>query len=231
MNNPEELQKHFGEIAALLGEKSRAAMLWNLLDGKAYTATELATGADISPQSASNHLLQLVQANILVVERQGRHRYYRYFNDKVAEIIENMASLVPAEKVSLQKSDKPSGIKYARTCYDHLAGKFGVELNNSMMKKKILIVKNNIYLVSPSGKKWFTDLGIDVEDVQNLKRKFAFPCLDWSERKPHIGGALGAAFLHIMLSDDWIRKVANTREVIITGKGRKELQNRLGLFI
>lgn len=227
MNSPEQLEKHFKEMTVLIGEKSRASMLWNLLDGKAYTATELALRADISSQSASNHLAQLVHADILIMEKQGRHRYYRYFNDKVAEVIENIASLMPFEKASLQKNNEPTGIQYARTCYDHLAGKFGVELTNALVNKKILLLKDKTYLVSTAGRKWFNNIGINVEEVQSLKRKFAFACLDWSERKPHLGGALGAAVLELLINEGWIRKIRDSREIVITGKGRTELNNRL----
>src|SRR5438045_1788776 len=130
MNDPtQDIEKHFGHIAALIGEKSRAIMLWNLLDGRAYTATELALAADVSFQSASNHLSQLLTAGLLRAEKQGRHKYYRFANDRVAQAIENIAGLMPVPPVSHSLNITPlSGIKYARTCYDHLAGAIAVQV-------------------------------------------------------------------------------------------------------
>jgi len=126
-NQSIEIEKHFGHIASLIGEKSRGIMVWNLLDGRAYTATELAIAADVSFQSASNHLSQLLNAGLLRSEKQGRHKYYRFAGDHVAKAIENIAGLMPAPAIG--KSINHSNIiriKYARTCYDHLAGKMGV---------------------------------------------------------------------------------------------------------
>jgi DNA-binding transcriptional ArsR family regulator len=223
-NQPEEIEKHFGHIASLIGEKSRAIMLWNLLDNRAYTATELAIAADVSFQSASNHLSQLLNAGLLRSEKQGRHKYYRFASDRVAQAIENIAGLMPASSV-LKSTDHPAvtGIKYARTCYDHLAGKIGVQLTHSLVKNKWLIGYDNRYEVSNAGNKQFENIGIDITAIQKQNRKFAYPCLDWSERTHHLGGALGAGLLQSMIQHDWIRKVNHSREVVITGKGKTEM--------
>jgi DNA-binding transcriptional ArsR family regulator len=233
MNNDiEKIEQHFSQVTSLIGERSRAIMLWNLLDGRAYTATELAVCADVSAQAASNHLSKLVKANLLAVDNQGRHKYYRFRNDKVAQIIETIASLLPIDNNDKQKEiAQLNGIRYARTCYDHLAGKTGVAITNALLQKKILIEQKNNYTVSVQGIKWFREIGIDIDIVRQAKRKFAYPCLDWSERKHHLGGALGAVLLNTIANKDWVRKIKQSREVIITGTGKKELSKRLNIEI
>jgi len=227
-NDPQEIEKYFGHIASLIGEKSRAIMLWNLLDGRAYTATELAIAADLSFQSASNHLSQLVNARLLITQKQGRHKYFRFANDRVAQAIENIAGLMPVSSFSkpADHSNLP-GIKYARTCYDHLAGRIGVQLTHSLLQHKLLIAYSDRYEVSTAGNKWFESLDIDIAATQKQNRKFAYPCLDWSERNHHLGGALGAALLRSMIQKDWIRNVEHSREIVITGKGKMEMSKRL----
>ena len=231
-NSQEEIEKHFGHIASLIGEKSRAIMLWNLLDGRSYTATELAISADVSFQSASNHLSQLLNAGLLKSEKQGRHKYYRFANDRVAQAIENIATLMPVS-LSSKSADNlvASGIKYARTCYDHLAGRIGVQLTKALVQHEVLIAFTDRYEVSNAGNKWFKELGIDIIATQKQNRKFAYPCLDWSERNHHLGGALGAALLQSMTQKDWIRKIKHSREIVITGRGKVELTRRLKIIL
>jgi len=220
----QEIENYFGHIASLIGERSRAMMLWNLLDGRAYTATELAITADVSLQSASNHLSQLVRARLLVTEKQGRHKYYRFASDRVAQAIENIAGLMPPPPFGKSINQSPlTGIKYARTCYDHLAGKIGVQLTHSLLQNKWLIAFNDRYEISNAGNKQFENMGIDITATQKLARKFAYPCLDWSERNHHLGGALGAALLQSMIQKDWLRKTKHSREIVITGKGGVEI--------
>ena len=232
INETEKIEQHFGRITSLIGERSRAIILRNLLDGRAYTATELAICANISAQAASNHLSKLVKANLLAVDNQGRHKYYRFMNDKVAQTIETIASLLPMNNDDRQKETAPlNGIKYARTCYDHLAGKVGVAITNGLLEKKILVEQKNNYTVSALGVKWFGEIGININAVLQLKRKFAYPCLDWSERKHHLGGALGAVFLDSIANKEWVRKIKQSREIIITGIGKRELSKRLAIEI
>lgn len=224
----ESLENDFSEIASLLGDKSRAIMLWNLLDGRAYTATELANCSGISLQSASNHLAKLLQKNILSVEKQGRHRYYRFSSPEVAQVIESMASLLSLQKDYTKiKKPKASAFTYARTCYNHLAGEVGVKITDALISHQIITPVHKQYSVTSIGKQWFLNLGIHIEEIQNLKRSFAHQCLDWSERKHHIAGALGDIFLEIMLQKDWFRKHKNTRELILTSKGKQQLKELL----
>jgi DNA-binding transcriptional ArsR family regulator len=218
------MEDQFIKTASLIGDPTRASILWTLLDGRAFTATELAVSANTSPQNISMHLGKLLEADLLCVEKQGRHKYYRFSNKEVAYAVEAMANLVPKPEVSLKnKSENYPPIKFCRTCYDHLAGKIGVALTDSLLEQKIIIEKNNAYEISPEGEKWFSRFGINIEESQKQKRIFLKPCLDWSERRNHIAGSIGALLLNKMIAEDWLRKTKDSRAMIITGKGEKEL--------
>jgi DNA-binding transcriptional ArsR family regulator len=224
-----EINTEFSVIANLIGEPARATMLWNLSDGRAYTAGELAIVSDISPQSASNHLNKLVEADFLKVEKQGKHRYYRVAKPEVAHVIESLANLVPGKNIIRKESKYKNGdIQFCRTCYDHLAGKIAVELTQSILKQKILILKGEEFLLSAKGVKWFEAIGIDVNNVEKTKRHFAKPCLDWTERKYHLAGSLGAALLIQMQKLGWVRRKAGSRITILTTEGENKL-NEIGI--
>ena len=218
------MEDQFIKTASLIGDPTRASILWALLDGRAFTATELAVSANTSPQNISMHLGKLLEADLLCVEKQGRHKYYRFSNKEVAYAVEAMANLVPKPEVSLKnKPENYPPIKFCRTCYDHLAGKIGVALTDSLLEQKIIIEKNNAYEISPEGEKWFSRFGINIEEAQKQKRIFLKPCLDWSERRNHIAGSIGALLLNKMIAEDWLRRTKDSRAMIITGKGEKEL--------
>lgn len=220
-------------IASLIGEPARATMLWKLLQGKAFTATELAVSADISAQSASMHLSKLVNANLLSVESQGRHKYYRLANAEVAYVLESISNLVPNDKlvneeaVQLGRQD----IKYCRTCYDHLAGRVGVALTDRLEQRKILVSAGQNFEVSKVGVKWFTEFDISVDDLKKQRRAFARKCLDWSERRYHLSGSLGASLLQKMTEMKWLRRLKDTRRVSITVVGQEKLYKLLGLTL
>ncbi len=218
-----EVENEFSQIAKLIGDKARSTMLWSLLDGKAYTASELAVSANISRQSVSNHLSQLMEASLVKVEKQGRHRYYRLANERVAQVIESMASLIPAHKIQVKKSAEAQKLAFARTCYDHLAGELSIEIVKSLIDKKVIVLIENDYAVTDFGKEWFLALGIDIDALKVKRRSFAHPCMDWTERKHHIGGALGAAILELFVRNDWIRRKQNTREIVVTALGEVKL--------
>ena len=216
------MEKQFSHIASLIGDSARATILWTLLDGKAYTATELAISSNISAQNASMHLNKLLQADLLAVENQGRHRYYKFSRQEVAYAIEALANLVPYDLAKTKDSiGNDSAIKYCRTCYDHLAGRVGVLITDSLLKQKFIIERDKTFEVTAKGLKWFTIAGINIDELKLQRRVFARPCLDWSERRHHISGSLGAAMLDKMLSSDWIRKIKNSRAMVITAKGQK----------
>lgn len=218
------MEDQFIKTATLVGDATRASILWNLLDGRAFTATELAMAVETSAQNISMHLGKLLDADLICVEKQGRHKYYRFSNKEVAYAVEAMANLIPKPKVSVKKkSEEYPPVKYCRTCYDHLAGKIGVALADSLLAQNIIIEKNGIFEISSEGKKWFSDFGINIEEAQKQKRIFLKPCLDWSERRNHIAGSIGALLLNKMITEDWLRRNKNSRAVTITGKGEKEL--------
>ncbi|MBO9205476.1 MULTISPECIES: ArsR/SmtB family transcription factor [Niastella] len=220
------LETHFGTITALIGDPIRSIVLWTLLDGRAYTATELAICADTSPQNISMHLSKLVQADLLTVESQGRHRYYRFSRQEVAYAIEALANLISPKKEVNMTPAVVSDIKYCRTCYDHLAGKVGVQLTEKLITQNMIELQNKTYSLTTKGNKFFKSFGIDTHELKNNRRVFAKPCLDWSERKYHMAGSLGAALLDKMLQADWLRRKKNSRAIVITSTGQRELYNK-----
>jgi DNA-binding transcriptional ArsR family regulator len=229
-----EVSDRFKSIASLIGEPARAAILWSLLDGKAFTATELAIRADISAQNASMHLKKMVEGDLLTIERQGRHRYYRFSTPEVAYVIESMANLLPSEKKkTIAHRDEPAltAITYCRTCYDHLAGKVGVAITDALLKQKLIVAEGSGYNVTARGQKAFAGLGIAVDELRGHKRAFARQCLDWSERRHHLAGALGAALLNYLLESGWVRKSKDSRAVIVTAKGQSGLYEMLNVTV
>ncbi|MEP6513584.1 MAG: helix-turn-helix domain-containing protein [Parafilimonas sp.] len=226
------MENQFKQIAALIGDPTRATIMWALLDGKAFTATELAITADTSPQNISMHLTKLVQADLLCVESQGRHRYFKFSRKEIAYAIEAMATLLPHSPAKHNHTNENNqAIKHCRTCYDHLAGKVGVAITDSLLQQKIIIDSKNIFEVSRKGQKWFFDLGIDISELKQQRRSFLRPCLDWSERRHHISGSLAASLLDKMLLSHWIRRAKNTRAIIFTAKGQKKLYKYFKLSV
>ncbi|NET33607.1 MAG: winged helix-turn-helix transcriptional regulator [Cyanothece sp. SIO1E1] len=222
MIKSEELKDNFSQMASLIGDKARAKMLWSLLDGRAYTATELANAADITKQACSHHLAKLVSANLLQSVKQGRHKYYRYASDEVAQVIESLAYLLPHPPMdSSTCSHQKLGLQYARSCYDHLAGELGVNITQALVQQNILLPFPEHYQLGENAHSFFSSLDIDIQTTQKTNRKFAYPCLDWSERKPHLAGALGAALLDRVLARDWLRRKQDSRALILTGAGAR----------
>ena len=224
------MQNDFGTIAKLIGDPIRANILWALLDGRAYTASELAVTVEATPQNLSMHLGKLIKADLLTVEIQGRHRYYAFSRPEVAYAVESLAGLLPPKpKEAAVKEDPP--IRTCRTCYDHLAGKVGVALTEGFVKQKLLDLAGKHFIPTSKGIRWFEEMGIDCEALKEQRRSFARACLDWTERRPHLAGSLGAAVLQMMLDDNWLRRMANTRAVQVTPKGRKALSELLHLAV
>jgi DNA-binding transcriptional ArsR family regulator len=220
---------HFIEIASLIGEPARATILWNLLDGRSYTASELAAVADISATSASNHLTKLLDADILKVEAQGRHRYFSFSRPEVAYVVESLANLSKTDSLSKIDNSETSGIKYCRTCYDHLAGYAGVTMTKAFETKKLVIKKADVYSVTPKGWEWLNNLDITRDDLLKTRRPVIRQCLDWSERRPHLSGQLGALLLKKMLEKNWFKRVQFSRQLIISSKGQQQLYELLGI--
>ncbi|MDR7131330.1 DNA-binding transcriptional ArsR family regulator [Algoriphagus sp. 4150] len=225
-----EVEETFVAISALICEPVRAKMLWNLLDGRAYTASELAIAADVSATSASNHLSKLLEADIIKVEVQGRHRYFSFSTPEVAYAIEALANLA-SDQMSQKRSRQVlrNGVNYCRTCYDHLAGYVGVSIVEAMEAKGYLVKCEKEYFVTEKGWKWFGQFDIVQKEFKNSRRPLTRQCLDWSERRPHLAGRLGSVFLEKVIHRQWFKRVDFSRELIVTAKGRQELYELLGI--
>src|SRR4030095_11212494 len=225
-------EEKFAVVSQLICEQSRAKMLWSLLDGRAYTASELANSADVSITSASNHLAKLLEADIIKVETQGRHRYFSFSRAEVAYAVESLAHLADNSSGGIvKKINEPKGMKYCRTCYDHLAGLVGVKITEALEKKGFIAKDEMIYKVTRKGWNWFAGFGIERKAVQNNRRPVARQCLDWSERRPHLAGQLGAIWLEKMFEKNWLRKIKFSRELIITSKGSIDIYNLLNVQV
>ena len=219
-------------IAAAIAEPARTRMLYSLLDGHARTSTELAALAEVTPSTASVHLQRLKTQHLVTVFAQGKHRYYSLHGANVAGALEAL-SVLAGKSSDLFVSNTPNRLRAARTCYDHIAGTLGVSLHDRCKAMGWLSTgsnaANHAYDVTREGVKAFGALGIDVEAIRKLRRRFACACLDWSERKPHIGGALGAALLRVALQKRWVRQDLDSRALDITSLGRREMLARFAL--
>jgi DNA-binding transcriptional ArsR family regulator len=214
-------------IAAAIGEPARARMLYCLMDGRARTSTELAMVAGVSPSTASVHLNRLKIEHLVKVFVQGRHRYYSLEGPRVAAVLEGLSVLAggPGGRFA---PHTPSRLRAARTCYDHMAGTLGVLLHDRFQRLGWLSAD---YDVTPAGVKAFEALGIDVAETRGLRRRFAYACLDWSERRPHLGGAMGAAIQGVALKRKWVVPELDSRALGVTSLGRRELLGRFGVQI
>lgn len=218
-------------IAAAIGEPARARMLYCLMDGHARTSTELAVVADVSPSTASVHLNRLKTERLVKVLVQGKHHFYSLQGPGVASVLEGLSVLAGVSGDKFVPGT-PSRLRAARTCYDHIAGALGVSLHDQLTTLGWLSGgsgPDRAYDLTPDGAKEFEALGIDVEATRRLRRRFAYACLDWSERRPHIGGAAGAALLNVALNRKWVIQDLDSRALTITGFGRREMLNRFGL--
>ncbi|HLT77071.1 MAG TPA: winged helix-turn-helix domain-containing protein [Ferrovibrio sp.] len=227
-------EPQFATIAALFGDPARANILRALMDGRARTAKELALAAGVTPQTTSGHLAKLVDAQLLDVASQGRHRYYRLSNGLVACAIESMMALA-GERVMAPHRHSPrltAELREARTCYDHLAGRLGVRLFDRLLQRDCLIAPAGPaedFQVTRAGRQLFAEMGIDVDSVARQRRGFARPCLDWSERVPHLAGSLGAAIASRCFELGWLIRRPDSRAVTLTRRGREELDRLFGL--
>jgi DNA-binding transcriptional ArsR family regulator len=218
-------------IAAAIGEPARARMLYCLLDGHARTSTELAIVADVSASTASMHLARLKQQRLVAVLAQGKHRYYRLEGPTVAAALEAL-TVVAGTGHGTFVPNTPNRLRSARTCYDHMAGQVAVSLHDRFGELGWLAsgtTDDNSYDLTDEGTKGFTQLGIDIEATRVLRRRFACACVDWSERRPHIGGALGASLLKVALKRKWVVQDLDSRALNVTRNGRREMQTRFGL--
>ena len=223
------VQTSLQEVAGLMGDPARAAMLVGLLDGRALTAGELSMIAGVSPQNASGHLNKLRQANLICIEAQGRHRYYRLASSDVAHALESLAAISSAPKLTEKESPELSQLRFSRTCYDHLAGKVATEITSALLRHGYLRAKGRDFAITAGGSVFFATLGIETTALHAQRRVLARRCLDWTERKPHISGALGAALLLRFKELRWIVPLRGSRVVRITAAGQEQLAKRFGL--
>lgn len=217
------------QIAALIGDPGRSNMLAALLGGEALTATELAAIAGVSRPAASEHLAKLTQGNLLSVTSQGRHRYYSLASAEVARALEALMSVSAGQDFGRRATPRiDPALRNARTCYDHLAGRLGVALADALVARAAVILTPDAGEVTQLGLDLLDSLGILLETPRRSKRLLCRPCLDWSERRPHIAGALGAALNKRMLALGWIER-GEGRSVTVSAPGRRGLADAFGL--
>lgn len=208
-------------------------MLDALLDGRARTATELAVLAEVTPATASAHLQRLRDARLVAMRAQGKHRYYALSGADVARALEALSVLAggPAQPFVPRT---PHRLRTARTCYDHVAGTLGVALHDRFLKLAWLSPARgdaSAYELNPAGTQALEKLGVDVQAARRLRRRFAYACLDWSERRPHLGGALAAAVFALAMKRKWVTRDLDSRALEITSAGRRELRAKFGVEI
>lgn len=214
-------------VAAVLGDRTRAAMLSALMSGRPHTASELARCTRVTKQTASSHLSRLLDLQLVQVEAVGRHRYYRLAGRDVADTIEGLMRLARRAGATLPRSGPPDpALRQARVCYDHLAGELGVRLYDSWMNSGHLETRDRALLLTPSGERLCERLGIDVTALRELRRPLCLPCLDWSERRHHLAGALGAAILNRSLARGWARRSRGSRAISLSAAGERALVAR-----
>lgn len=221
------------EIGALVGDTARATMLDALIDGRALTAGELAWHAHIGAPAASEHLIKLAEAGLLKVERQGRHRYYRLASPLIAHMLEAVAVVAQVQSPPRHRpaSRIDAALREARTCYDHLAGRLGVGIADALAKRDYIAFSADAGGVTEKGERFFARLGLDLKQAARGKRCFCRPCLDWSERRPHIAGALGASIAQRCFELGWVQRIRDSRAVAVTPKGAEGFKSQLGVNI
>jgi DNA-binding transcriptional ArsR family regulator len=218
-------------IAAAIGVPARAQMLYTLLDGRARTSTELAMVADVTPATASAHLARLEALALVKVSPQGRSRYYALAGARVASALEAL-SVLAVEPHATFRSTTPLPLRTARSCYDHIAGSLGVTLHDRLTALRWITSERNageVYDVTAAGSRALKVNGVDVDAARSQRRRFAFACIDWSERRPHLGGALAAALMAVSLDKRWLRRDDDSRALTITPLGRREFKARFGI--
>jgi DNA-binding transcriptional ArsR family regulator len=224
------LNTGIAEIGALIGDPARANMIAALMAGRALTATELAYAAGISRQTASGHLAKLTQARLLAVDKQGRHRYYRLASPHVGQMLEAVMVVGSETPPRYRPSSKlDEALRTARTCYDHLAGRLGVGLTDALISCRYIIMTGDGGQVTAGGTRFLDDFGVDLAAPRRRRRIFCRPCLDWSERRPHLAGSLGEALAARCFELGWIERKQESRAVTITDAGRSGFAERFGV--
>ena len=223
-------QPHLDELGRLVGDPSRAAMLTALMDGRAWTGRELAVYAHITPSTASSHLGRLVRGSLVSAIAQGRHCYYRIATPAIAQALESLMVLAPVAAARHPAQRRiADDLAAARLCYDHLAGKLGVAIAESLVARSAIAITDATGIVTTEGHKLFARIGVSVQAPKS--KALCRPCLDWSERRPHLAGAVGAALCAHSLGEGWVRRIRDTRAVAITPKGQRMFREVFGVEV
>ncbi len=218
------------EIGALLGNPGRANVLIALLGVRALTASELTYAAHVSPQTTSGYLAQLTEARLLTREKQGRHSYYRLASAGVAQMLEGILAVASESGPPRRRAWRgDEALRAARTCYDHLAGKLGVALADALVARGRIVLSDDGGQATAKGQRFLTDFGIDLAQTGRGRRAFCRPCLDWSERRAHIAGSLGAALALRCFELGWIERQRDSRAVAISRTGRQGFTEVFGI--
>jgi len=217
------------EVAALVGDPARATMVSALLDGRALSASELALAARVTPQTASTHLAKLTGAGLLSVVRTGRHRHFRLASTAVAGMIEGIVAVALEKRPRYRPlSRQAHALSAARICYDHLAGRLSIDLTDSFVAREYLVLDDEVAEITRTGSRFFTEFGIELPTRRSTRRLCRL-CLDWTERRPHIAGRVGAAITKRYFDLGWMERMERSHAVVVTRLGRRGLQKIFGV--
>jgi DNA-binding transcriptional ArsR family regulator len=224
------LQPSLAEVGALIGNPARANMLQALIDGRALTASELAYVGGVAPQTASEHLAKLTDGRLLALAKQGRHCYYRLASPLIATMLESIMAVAADGPVRYQPRWRGGdALRNARTCYDHLAGRLSVALADALVGREHVTLSEDGGMVTPAGEDFFHSFGIDLRERTRSRRSFCRPCLDWSERRAHLAGAVGAALTSRCFELGWIGRIRDTRALLVTPEGKRGFSETFGI--
>jgi DNA-binding transcriptional ArsR family regulator len=213
-------------LARAIGEPTRLKMLVLLMEGRALTAKELAYGVGVGPPTCTAHLLRLRAGSLVVATSQGRHKYFRLASAEVARCVESLMTVAPRAVEPAVRADFP--LRQARLCYDHLAGRLGLQVMEALIELRLIEPDGRDFRLTRKGERKLSGLGIDLPALRRNRRRFAFGCLDWSERRDHLGGALGAALAETMFSVRWLTRKPDSRCVSVTKRGCAGLATHFG---
>jgi DNA-binding transcriptional ArsR family regulator len=232
MDAADSVERAASRIASAIGEPARSRILFCLMDGRARTSTELSAVADVGTSTASVHLDRLVKARLVRVAAEGRYRYYSLAGPEVAGVLEGLTAIAGAGRAQFVPST-PGRLRQARSCYDHLAGSLGVRLHDRLLAMGWVsdTGKSGVYALSEAGRRGLSGIGIDADGLGGARRRFAYGCLDWSERRCHLAGSLGAAILELMLRKKWLLREHQGRGLALSSFGRREFRRAFGLEI
>ena len=218
------------EIAALVGEPARATMLSALLDGRALTARELAFAARVTPQTASTHLAKLTQAGLLTPLRQGRHRYFRLASPKVTDMLDAIVAVALENRPRYRPlSRQAQELTTARICYVHLAGRLAVDVTDALNDRQYIVLGDDAAEITPAGTRFLAEFGIDLSALSSARLRYCKICIDWTERRPHIAGPVGAALTKRYFDLGWIERMKDSRAVMVTAAGKRGFSDIFGI--